>query len=351
MYITATTQNWSKKRFMQYLFPLFNYTSYKNKTSICHLSCSLPAEGTLNPSSDPSSLAHPSPEVHQWLGRRAEHFEHCITWGSRSQQWDHNPWGAIPASQVLQATVGKWWSGDRAAGVAGKAVPRGRMVPASPGAVASPWLSWTECGCRLLLTPCESSCLPRSAAPASRMLSQSARGAAAGAALAQGAQIPRLCVWPCWAWEPKLVPQSMAGPWLGHRSPATLLLGLCSSAFRCPASKVYGEQKQDRRQIYAKGDGSTFSSWSLEVSKLGERLNWFKIQYAAVWKCIVCMYTFIYKDQMEVLCYVVYSPSAFNKNVSWQSYRMSVKHTAWELMVAEWHFPNRELTFLFAFLG
>lgn len=112
---------------MQYLFPLFNYTSYKKKTSIFHLSCSLPREGTLNPSCDPSSLAHPSPEVYQWLGRRAEHFEHCNTWGSRSQQWDHNPWRAIPASQVLQGTVGKWWSeGNRAAGVAGKALPRGQ---------------------------------------------------------------------------------------------------------------------------------------------------------------------------------------------------------------------------------
>lgn len=89
---------------MQYLFPLFNCTSYK--TSIFRLSCSLPIEGTVKPSSDPSSLAHPSPEVHQWLGRRAEHSEHCITWGSRSQQRDHNPWGAIPASQVLQGTGG-----------------------------------------------------------------------------------------------------------------------------------------------------------------------------------------------------------------------------------------------------
>lgn len=129
---------------MQYLFSLFNYTSYENKTSIFHFSCSLPTEGTVNPSSDPSPLAHPSPEVHQWWGQRAEHFEHCIAWGSRSQPWDHNPWGAIPASQVLQGTVGKWWSeGTRAAGMAAKAIPRGRMVSASPGAVASPWHSWS----------------------------------------------------------------------------------------------------------------------------------------------------------------------------------------------------------------
>lgn len=247
---------------MQYLFPLYNYTSYKNKTSICHLSCSLPAEGTLNPSSDPSSLAHPSPEVHQWLGWRVEHSEHCITWGSRSQQRARpQPLRSHPCPTSAAGHCGEVMvEGNGAAGVAGKAVPRGRMVSASPGAVASPWLSWTECGCRLLLTPCESSCSSCSAAPASRMLSQSARGAGAGAGLAQGAQIPLLCVWPCWAWEPQVVPQSMADACLGHRSPATLLLGLCSSAFRCPASKVFGEKKQDRRQIYAKGDGSTFSS-------------------------------------------------------------------------------------------
>lgn len=91
MYITAITQNLSKKCCMQYLFPLFNYTGYKNKTSILHLSGSLPTEGTLNPSSDPLSLAHPSPAAPQWLGWRTEPLEHCFPWDSRSQQWDLSP--------------------------------------------------------------------------------------------------------------------------------------------------------------------------------------------------------------------------------------------------------------------
>lgn len=91
MYITAITQNLSKKCCMQYLSPLFNYTGYKNKTSILHPSGSLPTEGTLNPSSDPLSLAHPSPVFPHWLGWRTEPLEHGIPWGSRSQQWDLNP--------------------------------------------------------------------------------------------------------------------------------------------------------------------------------------------------------------------------------------------------------------------
>lgn len=91
MYITAITQNLSKKCCMQYLSPLFNYTGYKNKTSILHPSGSLPTERTLNPSSDPLSLAHPSPVFPHWLGWRTEPLEHGIPWGSRSQQWDLNP--------------------------------------------------------------------------------------------------------------------------------------------------------------------------------------------------------------------------------------------------------------------
>lgn len=189
MYITATTQNWSKKCYMQYLFPIFNYTGYKIKTSIFHLSCSLPTEGTLNPSSDPLSLAHRSPEVPQWWGWRAEHFGHCITW-DRSQQWDHNPCGAIPASHSWgrdgQNESGLLaWLERQSQGQDGTCKPRGSGLSLA---------QLSECGCKLLLSPAESGCRPRSAAPAPRMLSQGARGAGAGAALAGGAQTPHLCL-------------------------------------------------------------------------------------------------------------------------------------------------------------
>lgn len=130
MYITAITQNLSKKCCMQYLSPLFNYTGYKNKISILHPSGSLPTEGTLNPSSDPLSLAHPSPVFPHWLGWRTEPLEHGIPLGQQVSAMRPQPWGAIPASLVLQGTVGKSWSeGPRAAGMAGS----GRMVSAAQG--------------------------------------------------------------------------------------------------------------------------------------------------------------------------------------------------------------------------
>lgn len=262
MYITATTQNWSKKCCMQYLFPTFNYINYKNKTSIFHLSCSLPTEGTLNPSSDPLSLAHPSPEVPQWWGWRAEHFGHCI----------HHP-GQVPAVRS-HPCLARWgrdgqkeprlqgWLERLSQGQDGTCKPRGSGL-----SLAQP----SECGCKLLLSPAESGCRPCSAAPAPGMLSQGARGAGAGAALAGGALTPHLCL-------ATLGLAAQTGPWLGHGPQAPLLLGLCSSTWLCPASKDFGEQKQDRRQVSAKEVGHTFCSLSLGVSKLGERLKWFKIQ-------------------------------------------------------------------------
>lgn len=131
MYITATTQNLSKKCYMQYLFPLINYTSYKNKTSIFHLSSSLPTEGTLNPSSDPLSLAHPSPEVAQWLGWRESTWSTAFPGAAGLSSETTSP--EEPSLPSTQGTVGKGWSeGTRVTGLAGKA-GRGRMVSAGPG--------------------------------------------------------------------------------------------------------------------------------------------------------------------------------------------------------------------------
>lgn len=222
--------------------------------------------------------------------------------GQQSQQWDHNPWGAIPASQVLQE--GKWWSeGTRAAGVAGKVVPRGGMVSVSPEAVASPGTA----GLSVAETPPgprrEQLPVLQDAEPECKSCwgwSSSGRGSTGNTSLLGHAGpgspdwFPRACQ------APDLATGLLQATTTGYSAPGAVQLSI-------PLSSIwaFGEQKQDRRQICAKGDGSTFSSRSLGVPNLGERLNWFKMQYAAVWKCIVCMCTFIYKDQRKVLCYVV----------------------------------------------
>lgn len=206
MYITATTQNWSKKCYMQYLFPIFNYTGYKIKTSIFHLSCSLPTEGTLNPSSDPLSLAHPSPEVPQWWGWRAEHFGHCITWG-RSQSET-----TTPAEPSLPRTVGEGmarmslgcWGGW-------KGSPKGRMAPASPGAVASPWHS------SLSVAANSSWARLRAAAGPARPPQRPGCWARVPEVLGlgqlwQGEHRHHTSAWPHWAWQPKLVPKFLTWP-------------------------------------------------------------------------------------------------------------------------------------------
>lgn len=186
MYITATIPDLSKKCCMQYLFPLINYTSYKNKTSIFHLSGSLPTEGTLNPSSDLMSLAHPSPEVPQWLGWRESTWSTAFPGAAGLSSETTAPEEPSLPPTCCRARWGR--AGQKEPGHGWKGW-EGEDGVCRPRAVASSWHSWAECGCKLFLSPGGSSCWPHLAAPASRMLSQSARSAGAGAALAEGAQI------------------------------------------------------------------------------------------------------------------------------------------------------------------
>lgn len=71
------------------------------------------------------------------------------------------------------------------------------------------------------------------------------------------------------------------------------LLGPRSSALLHPASWVFGEQKKDRRQTHAKGDGSTFSSWSLGVANLAEKVGVELIQ-DTVCSCVKMHSLYIY---------------------------------------------------------
>lgn len=68
-------------------------------------------------------------------------------------------------------------------------------------------------------------------------------------------------------------PPEHVRPLFGHRPWATLLLVSCSSAHLHPAPRAFGERKQDRRQTFAKRDRSTFSSRSLGVANLGEKVG------------------------------------------------------------------------------
>lgn len=120
---------------MQYLFPSFNYTSYKSKTSVSHLSYSLPTDGTLKPRPDPSSLTHPSPEVQSMIRMKDWEFWAMYHLGQQVSAVRPQPLRSRPCllSGVLQSTVEKWWQEWNWAGrVAEKALPRGRIMVASP---------------------------------------------------------------------------------------------------------------------------------------------------------------------------------------------------------------------------
>lgn len=277
---------------MQCLFPLFNYTSCKNKTSIFHLS--LPTEGTLNLILCP--LHSPA------LGSISDWDEGWALWAlhRRGQQVPAETTSpeepALPPGNAGHRGK-RCPEGIRAAGTSGKAVPRGRCLQAQGSGLSLAQLGWVR-----LQTPPEpggSSCWSHTAAPAP--------GCWAGVQevpgleqLCRGSTDPASLCLATLGLGAQSGPQSVPGPWLGHSAPWALQLSIALSCIW-----GFGEQNRDRRQICAKGDGSTCSSWSLGVSKLRGRLNRFKIQYAALWKCIVCRYTFIYKDQRKVLLYVV----------------------------------------------
>lgn len=262
---------------MQYLFPLFNYTSNKNKSSHSFFIFPTPFQQMAHKKQGLIlCLLHtPALKSSQWLGWRTESFEQCIIWGNRSQLWDHKPQEAIPAPSAVCCRV-PWRSGGKnEMGLVGwlKTPARGRIMSAnqirsglllaSSVAANSYWPHVRE----QLLVPlrCPSVQDAEQMCKRCRGWSSSSHGWAS--------TVRHLSAWPCCARESKLVPQSVPGPCLGHRPPDTLLLGPCISALLPLASRVFGEQKQDRRQIHAKGDGRSFSSWSLGVANLGEKVE------------------------------------------------------------------------------